>query len=88
MSFTETDYQSAAKRLSAPVAHVKAVAEVESAGETFWTIDGRQLVPVRFEAHWFGKQSGYRFNESHPDLSCVAGARRWRRSHAGVLGLK
>jgi hypothetical protein len=71
MSFTEADYQAAAKRLGAPVAHVKAMADVESAGETFWTIDGQKRVPVRFEAHWFGKQSGYRFNESHPDLSCV-----------------
>jgi hypothetical protein len=71
MSFTEADYQSAAKRLRVPVAHVKAIAEVESAGETFWVIDGQELVPVRFEAHWFGKLTGYRFNASHADLSCV-----------------
>jgi murein L,D-transpeptidase YcbB/YkuD len=71
MSFSEADYQSAAKRLGAPVAHVKAIADVESAGETFWMVDGQKLVPVRFEAHWFGKLSGYRFNDSHPDLSCV-----------------
>ena len=48
MSFTEADYQSAAKRLRAPVAYVKAIAEVESAGETFWVIDGQELVPVRY----------------------------------------
>jgi murein L,D-transpeptidase YcbB/YkuD len=71
MSFTEADYLSAAKRLGAPVAHVKAIADVESAGETFWMIDGQELVPVRVEAHWFGKLTGYRFNASHPDLSCV-----------------
>jgi hypothetical protein len=71
MSFTEADYQQAAQRLRAPVAHVKAIADVESAGETFWTIDGQEVVPVRFEAHWFGKLTGYRFNASHPDLSCV-----------------
>ncbi len=71
MSFSEADYQSAAKRLGAPIAHVKAIADVESAGETFWTIDGQELVPVRFEAHWFGKLTGYRFNASHPNLSCV-----------------
>jgi murein L,D-transpeptidase YcbB/YkuD len=71
MSFAEADYQVAAKRLGAPVAHVKAIADVESAGEAFWTIDGQQLVPMRFEAHWFGKLTGYRFNASRPDLSCV-----------------
>ena len=71
MSFTEADYQAAAQRLGAPVAHVKAIADVESAGETFWMIDGQQLPPVRLEAHWFGKLTGYRFNASHPDLSCV-----------------
>jgi hypothetical protein len=71
MSFTETDYQAAAQRLGAPVAHVKAIADVESAGEPFWNLDGKQVVPVRFEAHWFGKLTGYRFNNSHPDLSCV-----------------
>jgi murein L,D-transpeptidase YcbB/YkuD len=69
MSFTEADYQSAAQRLGAPVANVKAIADVESAGETFWTIDGQQLPPVRLEAHWFGKLTGYRFNATHPDLS-------------------
>jgi N-acetylmuramidase/Putative peptidoglycan binding domain len=71
MSFTETDYQAAAQRLGAPVAHVKAIADVESAGESFWNLDSKQVVPVRFEAHWFGKLTGYRFNNSHPDLSCV-----------------
>jgi peptidoglycan hydrolase-like protein with peptidoglycan-binding domain len=69
MSFTEADYQAAATRLAAPVANVKAIADVESAGETFWTIDGQQLPAVRLEAHWFGKFTGYRFNTSRPDLS-------------------
>ncbi len=48
-----------------------AMASVESAGETFWSLDGKLVVPVRFEAHWFGKLTSYRFNGSHPDLSCV-----------------
>ena len=69
MSFTEVDYQAAAARLAAPVANVKAIADVESAGETFWIIDGRQLAPVRLEAHWFGRLTDYRFNASRPDLS-------------------
>src|SRR5260370_32841820 len=93
MSFTEADYQAAATRLVAPVANVKAIADVESAGETFWTIDGQQLPAVRLEAHWFGKFTGYRFNTSRPDLSSTewnqalaastrAGA--WQQVRAGM----
>lgn len=67
--FDTADYQRAATRLDVPVAHIMAMAAVESSGETMWTIDGKQAPPVRFEAHWFGKLSGYRFNESNPDLS-------------------
>lgn len=89
MSFSEADYQSAAKRLRAPVAHVKAMSAVESSGETFWRVDGKQVVPVRFEAHWFGKQTRYRFNASHPHLSCVdwnpaLAAKTWRGAWAQV----
>jgi len=47
-----------------------AMAAVESSGETFWALNGRLVVPVRFEAHIFGQRTGYRFNDSHPDLSC------------------
>jgi murein L,D-transpeptidase YcbB/YkuD len=71
MSFTEADYQAAARRLGAPVAHVKAIADVESAGETFWLLSRQELPAVRLEAHWFGKLTGHRFDDSHPDLSCV-----------------
>ncbi len=49
-----------------------AMASVESAGETCWVLDGQLVVPMRFEAHWFGKLTGYRFNDSHPDLSCLS----------------
>jgi hypothetical protein len=70
MSFDAADYQRAAAHLRVPVPHVMAMSAVESAGETFWVLDGRLEVPVRFEAHWFGKLTGYGFNASHPDLSC------------------
>ncbi len=69
MPFDDADYRRAAARLDVPVAHIKAIAAVESAGETFWVIAGRLVVPVRFEAHLFGKLTSYRFNDSHPDLS-------------------
>lgn len=72
MGFDQADYRRAAARLEVPVANVMAMAAVESSGETFWAIGGRLVVPVRFEAHWFGKLTGYRFNGSHPDLSCTS----------------
>ena len=70
MSFGAADYQRAAAQLRVPVPHVMAMSAVESSGETFWVLDNRLEVPVRFEAHWFGKLTDYRFNTSHPDLSC------------------
>ncbi|WP_425065138.1 N-acetylmuramidase domain-containing protein [Reyranella sp.] len=72
MPFDHADYQRAAAHLCVPVPHVMAMCAVESSGETFWVLDGRLEVPVRFEAHWFGKLTDYRFNASHPDLSCRA----------------
>lgn len=69
MPFDEADYQRASARTKVPVPHVKAVTFVESSGETFWDLGGRQVVPVRFEAHWFGKLTRYRFNVTHPDIS-------------------
>lgn len=70
--FDPADYRRAATRLDVPVAHVMAMAAVESAGETLWIVGNRLVPPVRFEAHWFGKLTDYRFNDVHPDLSCVA----------------
>ena len=85
MSFAGEDYKAAAARLGVPVAAMEAVAEVEAGGETHWTIAGVLRPPVRFEAHWFGKLTGYRFNASHPAISC----RRWTPAlaagtHAGA----
>jgi len=62
------DYQSAADQIGAEVAAVKAIAEVESSGRGFQ--NGRPV--IRLEAHWFGKLTGYQFNESHPHISCRA----------------
>lgn len=70
--FDTADYQRAAVRLDVPVANVMAMAAVESAGETMWILDGLLVPPVRFEAHWFGKLTNYRFNDDHPELSCVS----------------
>lgn len=70
MGFDAADYRRAAQALDVPAAHIMALVAVEASGETFWDIDGEMLVPVRHEAHWFGKLTAYRFNKSHPDLSC------------------
>jgi hypothetical protein len=69
--FSETDYAGAAARLVAPIAHIKAFSDVESSGETEWMIAGESVPPLRFEAHWFGKLTGYKYNTSHPDLSSI-----------------
>lgn len=71
--FTEADYSAAAERLGVDVPAIKAVAEVESNKETHWP-DGRP--PILFEAHWFGKLTGYRFNASNPGVSSMA----WNRA--------
>jgi hypothetical protein len=62
------DYQSAADQIGVEVAAVKAIAEVESSGQGFR--DGLPI--IRLEAHWFGKLTGYQFNDSHPHISCRA----------------
>jgi len=66
---TEQEYQAAADKLGADVAAVKAVAEVEASGQSMWTIAGHPRPPIRLEAHWFGKLTDYRFNDSHPHIS-------------------
>lgn len=66
-------YAEAAQRLKVEVAAVQAVAKVESSGEALWLIAGEWKPPIRLEAHWFGKLTGYRFNDTHPGISC----RKW-----------
>ncbi len=69
LSFSESDYQSAAEKLGVPVPAIKAVFEVESGGATR-SADGRPI--IRLEAHWFGKLTGYRYNDNHPQISSTA----------------
>lgn len=71
-------YAAAAQRLGVGLAAVRAIAEVESSGEALWLIDGQLKPPIRLEAHWFGKLTGYRFNDTHPGISC----RKWTPSLA------
>lgn len=66
------DYKAAAGTLGVEEPVLKAVGQVESSGNAFWTIDGKSKPVIRLEAHWFGKLTGYRFNASHPQISCKA----------------
>lgn len=56
-----------AKQYNLEEAVIRAVLEVESNGDGFLG-DGRPK--ILFEAHWFGKFTNDRFNQSHPDISC------------------
>ena len=64
------DYQRAAGALGVDVATVRAVAEVESTGGGFLA-DGRPK--ILFERHVFARETGGRYNQSHPGISGPAG---------------
>lgn len=66
LRLTLTDYQGAAKLLRTGVAEIKAVRDVESAGYGFLP-DGR--IMIRFEGHRFRKETGRKFDKSHPTIS-------------------
>jgi hypothetical protein len=66
-------FADAADRLGVTPAHVRAVDKVESRGEGFLD-DGRPK--ILFEAHYFSRLTGHRYDQSHPDIS----SRRWDRS--------
>lgn len=76
---SDADFAWAAKELNVEEAMIRAVAEIEASGSGFLP-DGTPK--VRFESHWFGKLTGYRYNTSHPTLS----TRNWqpRLSKVGV----
>ncbi len=66
-SLTEQNFKDTANLLLVEVAVIKAVAEVESRGDGFFT-DGRPK--ILFEAHIFGSQTKYKYNDTHPNISC------------------
>lgn len=66
------DYAKAAADLGVEERAIRAVAAVESSGRGFWTIDGEVKPVIRLEAHWFGKLTGYAYNDSNPGISCRA----------------
>jgi hypothetical protein len=72
----EHEYQHAADRLGVDLATVKAIAEVESAGDGFFP-DGN--VKTLFEGHHFYRLTKGKFADSHPDL-CFP---KWDRTSYG-----
>jgi N-acetylmuramidase len=66
---SEADFEASAKRLNVEVAAVKAVAEVETAGNAF---DSQYRPVILFEAHKFHKFTKARYDLTHPHLSCAS----------------
>ena len=71
--------EEAASDLRVEPAALDALVEIEGGGATFWRC-GRP--PILFEAHVFGRLTGHRYADSHPNLS----TRRWDRSLYGPSG--
>jgi len=69
----EQNFIDAAKEINCEIAAIKAVAEVESAGDGFFS-DGRPK--ILFEAHIFGSLTKYKYNDTHPNIS----SRKWNKS--------
>ena len=70
---TEQHFKDAATNIEAEVAAIKAVAEVESAGDGFFK-DGRPK--ILFEAHIFGKLTNHKYTDSHPHIS----SKKWNKA--------
>ncbi|MCH7575311.1 MAG: DUF3380 domain-containing protein [Candidatus Marinimicrobia bacterium] len=72
------DIASAAKQLDVTEAHVRAVVEVEASGAGFLGkyADGPRLPKILFEAHIFSRETGGKYDKSHPRLS----APKWNRN--------
>lgn len=76
-TLTDRDFASAAELLDCEVAAIRAVSDVESGRAGGFNPDGSPV--TLFEGHIFHKQTGGRFDESHPDLSYP----KWTKAHYG-----
>lgn len=72
MPFDRSDYERGAVALSAPIAHLMGVIQVEASGETMWSMGGRLVPPIRPEAHWFDHYTNGAYRSSHPHLSSAS----------------
>ncbi|ABI72196.1 hypothetical protein Sfri_2350 [Shewanella frigidimarina NCIMB 400] len=72
-SVSESDYLDIANQLGCKVAAIKAVADVESSGDAFFS-NGKPK--ILFEAHIFARLTNHKYDQSHPSVS----SRTWNRS--------
>lgn len=66
MSYTEAEYKAAAEAYDVPAPSVKAIIEVEAAGDGFLP-DGRPK--ILFEAHHFHARTHGQYDAAHPTIS-------------------
>jgi hypothetical protein len=86
------DIARAATALRCDTAAVEAVRVVEAGGAGGFLLDGSDRPAILYEAHRFAKETGGRFNASHPRLSVpswdrslyLGGAREYERLHAAI----
>lgn len=76
---TEADYQAAARSLGCTVPAIKAVAEVESAGDGFLPSG---VPKILFEAHIFDRLTGGKYRNAYPGISSA----RWNKALYGTAG--
>ncbi|MEX3073478.1 N-acetylmuramidase domain-containing protein [Vibrio alginolyticus] len=72
-SLTESDYINVAQKLGCEAAAIKAVSEVESHGDAYFS-NGKPK--ILFEAHIFSRLTSRAYDMSHPSIS----SRSWNRS--------
>jgi len=82
-TLADADYVRAAKELNVQVAAIRAVAEVEAAGEGFLP-DGRPA--VLYEAHIFRKHCGGKHNDALDRRGAPLSSATWNRSLYGATG--
>lgn len=75
MSLSRAALEKAAKDLGCELAVIQAVAEVESTGDGFITLKGKEVPRVLFEAHIFSRLTNHGFDKSNPDISSF----RWNQ---------
>lgn len=79
MRFTHNAINTAAELLGVMPEVIRAVAEVEAAGDGFLVApkDGKPGIPkILFEAHIFGRLTGGQYNVTHPQISSA----KWNRA--------
>jgi hypothetical protein len=72
LTLSDDDLKQAAEQLGCELAALRSVDEVESAGKGFLKSNRPKIL---FEAHVFSKQTGHRYDNTHPEISSP----KWNR---------